>query len=662
MATKKFKLTKVNSSGGLDTLHPETEASQVTGLATVATSGSYNDLSNKPTIYDCNIQWGGNPIKADVSPIGTCLEPALSANRLAFMPGQQITIEYSTDGGTTWTDYGYSTDTKSSLFTFDLQHIPIGGNTDATLNHKTRVTLTAIESDTKRYTYFMAKKLLINVSTSVGLSVEIQTRTGTNYLAGNDTWASAGTYSLSGWPSWNDIPLNNLNVGGYAGSQNWQLRFIFNITAFTSMTSSYPLEKYVEGIKMFGPSAWLFPSTLAATNNIFSYDINKTVTFPSTLIATTFKKTNGTSSQFLKADGSVDSTAYSATSHTHTLSLATSSDTNVITLNHGTKYKLTAGGSSLVFTMPANYFVNYYHSTGSWSGLTYTATSNNSAPTLKFTIPTGTTSTTVAVGNHTHSNYASKTGGESGSSVVYHGDYIVWLTVSSSNWSAYGDATYSDAKSLGCSLDACQFIRVEDTAFPIGSTSGTTTSNIWLKQIVASEETYYNSDKDENMITKFYYFKGYGRADYGIGDVYEYILRWNSDTVEFTLTRTKITTASGTQLYRHRVSIQEEICNGGQIVFVSTDSTAVTSLSTLQNHITNYNKVVSNLKFVPAFMNGNGYLEFVVPENNTSSSVIVASSHCMITGASSSKLDLGSVGKLYFHWVSGTCVDTVTAL
>lgn len=50
MATKKFKLTKVNSSGGLDTLHPETEASQVTGLATVATSGSYNDLSNKPTI------------------------------------------------------------------------------------------------------------------------------------------------------------------------------------------------------------------------------------------------------------------------------------------------------------------------------------------------------------------------------------------------------------------------------------------------------------------------------------------------------------------------------------------------------------------------------------------------------------------------------------
>ena len=46
---------------------------------------------------------------------------------------------------------------------------------------------------------------------------------------------------------------------------------------------------------------------------------------------------------------------------------------------------------------------NYYHTTGSWSGLTYTATANGGAGALAFTIPTGTTATTVAVGNHTHS-------------------------------------------------------------------------------------------------------------------------------------------------------------------------------------------------------------------------------------------------------------------
>ena len=46
---------------------------------------------------------------------------------------------------------------------------------------------------------------------------------------------------------------------------------------------------------------------------------------------------------------------------------------------------------------------NYYHTTGSWSGLTYTATANGGAGALAFTIPTGTDANSVAVGNHTHS-------------------------------------------------------------------------------------------------------------------------------------------------------------------------------------------------------------------------------------------------------------------
>ena len=40
--------------------------------------------------------------------------------------------------------------------------------------------------------------------------------------------------------------------------------------------------------------------------------------------------------------------------HTHTCSLATDSGTSAITLAHGSKYKLTAGGSSVIFTMPSD--------------------------------------------------------------------------------------------------------------------------------------------------------------------------------------------------------------------------------------------------------------------------------------------------------------------
>lgn len=47
MANKKMTMRNYNGTTW-DELHPKTTAEQVTGLSTVATSGSYNDLSNKP--------------------------------------------------------------------------------------------------------------------------------------------------------------------------------------------------------------------------------------------------------------------------------------------------------------------------------------------------------------------------------------------------------------------------------------------------------------------------------------------------------------------------------------------------------------------------------------------------------------------------------------
>ena len=40
----------------------------------------------------------------------------LRANRLAFLPADQIIIEKTTDGGSTWVDAGYSDATKLGLF------------------------------------------------------------------------------------------------------------------------------------------------------------------------------------------------------------------------------------------------------------------------------------------------------------------------------------------------------------------------------------------------------------------------------------------------------------------------------------------------------------------------------------------------------------------
>ena len=47
-------------------------------------------------------------------------------------------------------------------------------------------------------------------------------------------------------------------------------------------------------------------------------------------------------------------TGYATSNHTHATSIATSTSTNQLTLAFGTKYAITAGGTSYVFTMPVN--------------------------------------------------------------------------------------------------------------------------------------------------------------------------------------------------------------------------------------------------------------------------------------------------------------------
>lgn len=97
---------------------------------------------------------------------------------------------------------------------------------------------------------------------------------------------------------------------------------------------------------------------------------------------------------------------------------------NHIPVFDGTTGKLIKdSGFTIGTSVPANAKftdtnTNYYHSNGSWNGLTYTATANGGAPELKLTIPTGTSGTTVALGNHTHKYAGSDTVGGSATSAV----------------------------------------------------------------------------------------------------------------------------------------------------------------------------------------------------------------------------------------------------
>ena len=93
--------------------------------------------------------------------------PELGANRLAFMPADAITIEYSRDGGSTWTDYGPTDSQKINLFnglgaSFTIGKATSGAGNIATNKYQLRVN---IYTGTGRV-YTVLNKFVIYLSTS----------------------------------------------------------------------------------------------------------------------------------------------------------------------------------------------------------------------------------------------------------------------------------------------------------------------------------------------------------------------------------------------------------------------------------------------------------------------------------------------------------------
>lgn len=92
-------------------------------------------------------------------------------------------------------------------------------------------------------------------------------------------------------------------------------------------------------------------------------------------------QTGATAADGVAAPNGHTHSGYMSASKTFATSIATSSDTNELTLAHGTKYKLTAGGTSFVFTMPTD------NNTDTWRAIKVNGTqqlANNVSTALDF--------------------------------------------------------------------------------------------------------------------------------------------------------------------------------------------------------------------------------------------------------------------------------------
>ena len=277
--------TSALSTHTSNTSNPHSVTKSQIGLGNVDNTADANKSVKYATSAGSakTLDWVNDATSGSVTPLGASLSAEHSANRLAFLDPNALTIEYSNDGGSTWSNAGIADATKVGFVTTSGT-LNIGSASSVTTNLKTRVTVTA-QNGTTGYVYTRPRKLLLNVSTAGhGISVTIETKTG----ASGASWTTVGTYPLSGWSGWNDIPLAFATLGGGANQTTniWYMRLTFSTT---SVNSSYNTTKAtVLGMRLFGDTCWTRTSNMGETGHLYSYDYQQNATFPAGVTATSF--------------------------------------------------------------------------------------------------------------------------------------------------------------------------------------------------------------------------------------------------------------------------------------------------------------------------------------------------------------------------------------
>lgn len=265
--------TTINVSSGAATFNVPTKTSHLTN-----DSGF---LTSHQTLYEANLNWGGKNFSASYGPIDAAMIGQLGANRFAFLKAAGLTIEYSTDGGSSWTDYGATNTQKTGLFGYG-QSFYLGKHTAAgssTLNDQLRVTIATSAAGL----YTTLNKIAIYMSTS-GNTVQVKIEralesTPTTYTTHLD-WTG-----ISGWSGWNILNITGLTTYGNApASQNGRVRFTFKQTAVTTTYSAASISQ----IMGFGGVGWSVPSNMARDGHLYKYDNDQNATFPAKVTATSF--------------------------------------------------------------------------------------------------------------------------------------------------------------------------------------------------------------------------------------------------------------------------------------------------------------------------------------------------------------------------------------
>ena len=246
------------------------------------------------------------------------------ANRLAFLPADQIIIEKTTDGGTTWVDAGVSDSVKVGLFSETRPSVPLPmlNGARSTLCGL-RVTITAMKynvpantPETGKYAYWSSSNVVSTerycqlkemyfwlnaVSDTIGVKVE---RANGNTPNNWGVIFNDASFYMTGWSGCDYVRFSQGVFGGGTNQtgQTWNYRITFmtkgvNGTDTMATTSTTGSQSIME-IRAYGDTWWGRANEYMANDKLYLHDIDKNAIFPASILPSTNGVGNlGSSSQ-----------------------------------------------------------------------------------------------------------------------------------------------------------------------------------------------------------------------------------------------------------------------------------------------------------------------------------------------------------------------------
>lgn len=219
------------------------------------------------------------------------------ANKFAFMPADKITIESSTDSGSTWQTYSVTDEVKRSLFISKTAGaaIMVGPKSSATRTSSMRTRI-IVECDGRDVIIDRLLFLISSNASSIAIDVKIALSSApTTYIPIVTNGTASGTYAYE--------YLINLKhqsgtetIGGvsnvpknYRFKTNNVLKFVFEFRYVSVSNTSY-----IGGILGYSGTYWDNDTTytnksyFAQHDHIYDWDVDQNATFP----ANVYTKTN----------------------------------------------------------------------------------------------------------------------------------------------------------------------------------------------------------------------------------------------------------------------------------------------------------------------------------------------------------------------------------